>query len=55
MDIEFIYLDTMENLRPKLKIYRTFTDAAKAIDERFESIANEPDGKSKDFHVPFIG
>jgi len=50
MDIEFIYLDTMENLRPKLEIHKTFADAAKAIDERFEAKSREPedDGDESD-------
>lgn len=43
MDIEFIYLDTMEALRPKLVLHRTFIDAARAVDERFEAGTSEPD------------
>jgi regulator of nonsense transcripts 2 len=45
MDVDFVYLDTLEALRPKLVIHRTFADAGKAVDDRFESLANEADGE----------
>lgn len=44
MDIEFIYLDTMEALRSKLPLHRTFADAARAVEERFEAGQNGHDG-----------
>ena len=50
MDIEFVYLDTMENLRPKIVIHKTFLDAARGVEERFESETNEQEGKSV-FHI----
>ena len=44
MDIEFIYLDTMEALRPKLTIHKTFVEAARAVDEKFEANGTELNG-----------
>jgi hypothetical protein len=45
MDIEFIYLDTMEALRPKLTTHKTFVEAARAVEERFETGSIEQDGR----------
>lgn len=43
MDIDFMVTDTLEALRPKLVMFKTFEEAASAVDEMFES--TKPDGE----------
>ena len=33
MDVEYMLRDTMESLRPKQKVYESFEEAQKAVDE----------------------
>lgn len=33
MDVEFMMSDTFEQLRPKLVLFKTFGEAAEAVDE----------------------
>ena len=44
IDIEFMISDSIEALRPKLVLFKTFDEAAKAVDEMFSSIAQNSAG-----------
>lgn len=52
MDVEFMLIDTLEALRPKLILYKTFEEAAFAVDDMFNAVlgsssqAEEADGDS---------
>lgn len=39
MDVEFMLSDTFEQLRPKLELYKTFGEAAQAVDEMLAAVA----------------
>ncbi|KAH7108193.1 ARM repeat-containing protein [Auriculariales sp. MPI-PUGE-AT-0066] len=39
MDVEFMIIDTLEALRPKLVLFKTLEDAASAVDEMFSAVA----------------
>ncbi|GAA5822482.1 hypothetical protein JCM5353_000523 [Sporobolomyces roseus] len=41
MDVGFMYADTMEQLRPKMTLYKTFPEAAVAVDEMMASVSKE--------------
>lgn len=41
MDVGFMYADTMEQLRPKMTLYKTFPEAASAVDEMMAAVARE--------------
>ncbi|KAG9058049.1 hypothetical protein FS842_002010 [Serendipita sp. 407] len=43
MDVDFMITDTMEQLRPKLVMYKTFEEAAAAVDEMFENTKADGD------------
>lgn len=47
MDVGFMYADTMEQLRPKMTLYKTFPEAAVAVDEMMASVSKE--GKLSSF------
>ena len=40
-DVGFMYADTMEQLRPKMTLYKTFPEAAVAVDEMMASVSKE--------------
>ncbi|GAA5841601.1 hypothetical protein JCM3766R1_006786 [Sporobolomyces carnicolor] len=41
MDVGFMYADTMEQLRPKMPLYKTFPEAATAVDEMMAAVSRE--------------
>ncbi|CAG8604300.1 1921_t:CDS:10, partial [Acaulospora colombiana] len=43
MDVDFMLTDTMEQLRPKMSLFKTFEEAAAVVDEMFESIKVDAD------------
>ncbi|KAG8813394.1 hypothetical protein FRC17_001599 [Serendipita sp. 399] len=43
MDVDFMITDTFEQLRPKIVMYKTFEEAAVAVDEMFENTKADGD------------
>ncbi|PVF99373.1 ARM repeat-containing protein [Serendipita vermifera] len=43
MDVDFMLTDTIEQLRPKMTLYKTFEEAAAVVDEMFESTKVDAD------------
>ncbi|GAA5860718.1 hypothetical protein JCM1840_001941 [Sporobolomyces johnsonii] len=41
MDVGFMYSDTLEQLRPKMALFKTFPEAAAAVDEMMAAVAVE--------------
>ncbi|GAA6012801.1 hypothetical protein JCM11491_002566 [Sporobolomyces phaffii] len=41
MDVGFMYADTMEQLRPKMILYKTFPEAAVAVDEMMAAVSKD--------------
>ncbi|GAA5999470.1 hypothetical protein JCM5350_005782 [Sporobolomyces pararoseus] len=41
MDVGFMYADTMEQLRPKMTLYRTFPEASNAVDEMMAAVSRD--------------
>ncbi|GAA6063250.1 hypothetical protein JCM10212_003613 [Sporobolomyces blumeae] len=41
MDVGFMYADTFEQLRPKMSLFKTFPEAALAVDEMMASVSKE--------------
>jgi regulator of nonsense transcripts 2 len=39
MDIEFMYLDSMEALRPKMEMFKTLEEALQSLDAQYASVA----------------
>ena len=52
MDIEFALSDLFENIRPKLTLFKTFVEAADAVDALLESNKDMAAELREDFTLP---
>jgi regulator of nonsense transcripts 2 len=45
MDVDFMLSDTYEELRPKLELFKTFSEAAAAVDEMMAAVATSGESR----------